>query len=143
MTSPEYQKLVADGHRLYLESDAKFEHLNETQLRSIVKGYFLWHRGYGVERARVHHWSLARRTLYVVATPLIPFYFVTKLILRLSKVRPDLVTEALLGTPKILVAQLASASGQAFGLVFGPGETEARFSDYELDEPRSFDPPKP
>lgn len=138
-----FQKLVADGHRLYLESDAKFEHLNETRLRSIVKGYFFWHRGYGVERARVHRWSLARRALYVVATPLIPFYFVTKLILRLGKLRPDLVPEALLGTPKILVAQLASASGQAFGLMFGPGETEARFTDYELDEPRSFDPPKP
>ena len=137
-----FQQLVADGHHLYLESDAKFEHFNETSLSSIVKGYFFWHRGYGVERARVNSWSLARRALYVAATPLIPFYFVAKLLMRLSKVRPDLVGEALIGTPKILVAQLASASGQALGLVFGPGDTEARFSDYELNEPRKIDPAK-
>jgi hypothetical protein len=137
-----FQQLVADGHRLYLEADAKFEHFNETSLRSIVKGYFYWHRGFGVERARVHGWSLPRRALYVVATPLIPLYFVAKLVTRLSKVRPDLLVEALIGTPKILVAQLASASGQALGLVFGPGDTEARFTDYELNEPRKFDPPR-
>ena len=78
----------------------------------------------------------------MAATPLIPFYFVAKLVVRLRKVRPDLVAEAVLGTPKILVAQLASASGQALGLVFGPGDTEAKFSDYELNEPRKFDPPE-
>ena len=137
-----FQKLVADGHRLYLESDAKFEHSNETSLGSIVRGYFYWHRGYGVERARVHRWSLARRALYVAATPLIPFYFLTKLLVRLQKIRPDLVSEALIGTPRILMAQLASASGQALGLVFGPGNTEAKFSDYELNEPRKLDPPE-
>ncbi|MGK2857611.1 MAG: glycosyltransferase [Thermoanaerobaculia bacterium] len=137
-----FQKLVADGHELYLEASAKFEHLNETSLLSIVRGYFFWHRGYGVERARVHNWSFARRALYVVATPLIPFYFVAKLVMRLRSMRPDLVGEVLRGTPQILVAQLASASGQAFGLLFGEGNTEARFSDYELNEPRAFDPPK-
>jgi hypothetical protein len=137
-----FQQLVADGHRLYLESDAKFEHVNETSLRSIVKGYFFWHRGYGVERARVHNWSLSRRALYVAATPLIPFYFVAKLLMRLRKIRPDLVGEALIGTPKILAAQLASASGQALGLISGPGNSEARFSDYELNEPRKIDPAK-
>ena len=136
-----FQQLVADGHHLYLEADAKFEHFNETSLSSIVKGYFFWHRGYGVERARVHNWSLARRALYVVATPLIPFYFVAKLLTRLRQVRPDLVAAALIGTPKILVAQFASASGQALGLVFGPGDTETKFTDYELNEPRKFDPP--
>jgi len=136
-----FQQLVADGHHLFLEADAKFEHFNETQLSSIVRGYFFWHRGYGVERARVHNWSLARRSLYVAATPLIPFYFVAKLVSRLRRVRPDLVAEALIGTPKILVAQLASASGQALGLLLGPGNTEAKFSDYELNEPRKFDPP--
>lgn len=135
-----FQKLVADGHRLYLEADAKFDHLNETRLMSIAKGYFFWHRGYGVERATVHRWSLAKRAFYVVATPLIPFYFVLKLALRLRKLRPDLVGEALRGTPQILFAQLASATGQAFGLLFGPGEGEARFSDYELNEHREFDP---
>jgi len=135
-----FQKLVADGHRLYLESDAKFDHLHETRLLGIAKGYFFWHRGFGVERATVQRWSFARRALYVVATPLIPFYFVLKLTLQLRKLRPDLLGEALRGTPQLLFAQLAAATGQAVGLVFGPGEGEARFSDYELNEHRDFDP---
>ena len=54
--------------------------------------------------------------------------------------RPDLVAEALRGAPQILFAQLASAAGQAVGLLFGPGDGEARFSDYELNEHREFDP---
>lgn len=135
-----FQKLVADGHRLWLEAGAKFEHINETRLASIAKGYFYWHRGYGVERAAVHRWSLAKRAFYVVATPLIPFYFVGKLMLRLRRIRPDLVGEALRGTPQILFAQLASATGQAIGLLFGPGDGERRFSDYELNEHRELEP---
>jgi glycosyltransferase involved in cell wall biosynthesis len=138
-----FQKLVADGQRLYLESDAKFEHLNETRLLSIAKGYFFWHRGYGVERATVHAWPFAKRAFYVAATPLIPFYFLAKLVLRLRKLRPDLIGVALRGTPQILFAQLASACGQAVGLLAGPGNGEARFSDYELNEHRDFDPREP
>lgn len=133
-----YLRLHRDGHRLLLEPDAKFEHINETRLRSIASGYFLWHRSYGPIRARVFNWSLARRWFYIVATPAIPLYYVVRLAGVLLRKRPELLKEAFLGLPQIVFAQSASALGQAVGLLFGEGDAERRFTDYELNEPRQW-----
>jgi hypothetical protein len=129
-------RLHRDGHRLLLEPDAKFEHINETKLASIANGYFLWHRCYGPIRARVFGWSRARRLFYVAATPLIPFYYLARLTLVLLRRRPHLVVQAWLAAPQILFAQYASALGQAAGLLFGTGDAERHFTLYELNEPR-------
>jgi hypothetical protein len=129
-------RLHLDGHRLLLEPAARFEHINESNLPSIVRGYFLWHRCYGPMRARAFGWSRARRLLYIVTAPAIPVYFLLRLALVLSRNRPELLGRALAATPRILVAQLASAAGQAFGLAFGIGDAEARFSLFEMNEPR-------
>jgi hypothetical protein len=128
-------RMHRDGHRLLLEPDARFEHINETRLSSIARGYFLWHRCYGPIRARTFGWSFARRLLYIVATPAIPFYYMLRLTLVLRK-RPRLIAQAWLAAPQILFAQLASAMGQAVGLMFGSGDAESRFTRYELNEPR-------
>jgi hypothetical protein len=129
-------RLHRDGHRLLLEPDVKFEHINETRLASIARGYFLWHRCYGPIRARVFGWSRGRRLFYIAATPLIPFYYLTRLTLVLLRRRPHLVLQAWLAAPQILFAQLASALGQAAGLLFGMGDAERKFTVYELNEPR-------
>lgn len=131
-----YIRMHRDGHRMLLEPDAKFEHLNETRLGSIARGYFLWHRCYGPIRARLFAWSFAKRLLYIVATPLIPFYYLARLTLVLARTRPRLIAQAWLAAPQIFFAQLASAAGQATGLVFGMGDAEQRFTSYELHEPR-------
>lgn len=130
-----FARMHRDGHRMLLEPDAKFEHINETRLASISSGYYLWHRCYGPMRARIFKWSLARRILYVVATPVIPLYYLARLTLVLRK-RPGLLLQAWLAAPQILVAQYASAFGQAAGLLFGMGDAERRFTSYELNEPR-------
>jgi hypothetical protein len=130
-----YIRMHRDGHRMLLEPDAKFEHLNETRLGSIARGYFLWHRCYGPIRARVFGWPFAKRLLYIVATPVIPLYYLARLTLVLRR-RPRLLLQAWLASPEIYFAQLASAAGQAVGLVFGMGDAEQRFTSYELNEPR-------
>lgn len=131
-----YQRLHRDGQRMLLEPDAKFEHINETRLGSIARGYFLWHRCYGPIRARMFRWSLARRLLYVVATPAIPIYYLLRLTLVLARTRPSLILPVWLASPQIYFAQLASAAGQAVGLMFGMSDAEVRFTSYELNEPR-------
>lgn len=131
-----YQRLSGDGHRMFLEPDAKFEHINETRLSSIASGYFLWHRCYGPIRARAFSWSPARRLLYIVATPVIPVYYLLRLSLVLLKRRPRLLVQAWLAAPQIYFAQLASATGQAVGLLFGMADAERHFTSYELNEPR-------
>lgn len=130
-----YIRMHRDGHRMLLEPDARFAHLNETRLGSIARGYFLWHRCYGPIRARVFRWSFAKRLLYIVATPLIPLYYLGRLTLVLRR-QPRLLAQAWLASPEIYFAQLASAAGQAVGLVFGMGDAEQRFTSYELNEPR-------
>jgi glycosyltransferase involved in cell wall biosynthesis len=132
-----YQRMHADGHRMLLEPDAKFEHINETRLGSIARGYFLWHRCYGPIRARMFHWSLARRWLYILATPAIPIYYLLRLTLVLARTRPALIAQTWLAAPQIYFAQLASAAGQAWGLLFGMSDAEVRFTSYELNEPRT------
>jgi GT2 family glycosyltransferase len=131
-------RLHRDGHTLLLAPEARFEHINESSLGSIIRGYFLFHRCYGPCRARFLGWSGARRALYVAATPLIPFYFLARLSLVLARRRPRLLPAALVASPTILVAQLASAAGQAAGLLLGPGDAEARFTHFELNEYRRY-----
>jgi hypothetical protein len=133
-------KLRADGHRLFLEPTARFEHINESSLPSIFRGYFLFHRCYGPMRAATFGWSPARRLFYAAATPVIPIYFLVKLWRTLSRRRPELLASVPAAIPRILAAQLASAAGQAVGLLFGMGDAEARFSRFEMNEYRALDP---
>jgi len=131
-----YTRMFRDGHRLYLEPAAKFSHLNEDRLSSICRGYYLMHRCYGPVRAEVFEWPSARRWLYIVATPLIPVYYLVRLTGVLSRSRPSLLPRMLRGIPAIFISQLASAVGQAVGLLFGMGDAERKFTDYELNHPR-------
>lgn len=131
-------RLRRDGHRLLLEPAARVAHLNESTLGSIVRGRFLWNRCYGPSRARTFGWSAGRRLLYVVATPLIPFYALAKIVRTLSRTRPEALSTVLRWLPLFLAAHLATAAGQAMGLLFGRGDAEARFTLFELNEPRAL-----
>ena len=134
-------RLRLDGHRLLLEPAARFAHLNETSLWSIAQGRFLWNRCYGPSRARVFGWSAARRLFYAAATPVIPLYALAKITWTLSRTRPELLRTVFAWLPYFLFAHLATAAGQAVGLLFGPGATEARFTLFELNEPRDLGAP--
>jgi hypothetical protein len=141
-----YAALGAAGGRLFLEPRAAFEHDNETRLADIVHGFFLWHRLYGPLRAREAGWGLARRAFYVLGAPLVPAYFALRLLAVLARRRPSLLGAGLRGLPYMLVAQAASAAGQALGLVVGPGQAERAFTQHELGGLRpgtSAAPPTP
>jgi len=130
-------RLRRDGHRLLLEPAARIAHLNETGLGSIVRGRFLWNRLYGPSRARTFGWPAARRLLYVAATPLIPLYALAKITRTLARTRPEMLRTVYRWLPQFLVAHLATAAGQALGLLAGTGDAEARFTFFELNEPRA------
>ncbi len=136
-----HSRLAKDGHRLGLAPEARFAHVNESDLPSLVAGYFLFHRCYGPARAEALGWSAARRSLYALAAPLVPLYFVARLLAVLARRRPRLLPTALAGLPWILVAQAASAAGQTAGLLFGTGGAEARFTAFELTADRDPGPP--
>lgn len=128
--------LRRDGHRLFLEPAAGVEHLNETGLASIAVGYFAFHRCYGHYRATRFAWPWWRRLAYVALTPLIPLYYLLRFGDRLRRRRSPFFRVLLRNGAFIYAAQLGSATGQAVGLLLGPGDAERRFTEYELTEPR-------
>jgi hypothetical protein len=134
-----HTRLVRDGHRLLLEPAARFEHLNDSRLASVLHSCFLFHRCYGPSRAEALGWSARRRAAYVAATPLVPLYFLARLLLVLARRRPRLLPAALGGAPFMLLVQAASAAGQAAGLLRGLGDAELRFTRYELNAYRTPD----
>jgi GT2 family glycosyltransferase len=138
-----HRRLRAAGERLLLDPSVKFEHINETGLSSLSRGYFLWHRLYGWSRSRVFRWSPARRLLYIVVAPMIPIYFLVRLFRELRRGRQDLLARFRRAIPLIWTAQMVSALGQACGLLFGPGDAARRFTRFELNEQRVDGGPKP
>ncbi len=131
-----HERMLREGRRFVLAKGAVMEHLNETSLRSIGLGVELFYRIYGPLRAAEGRWGLGRRTLYVAATPLIPLYALLLAVRRYRKSRPERARLLLRNAPFVYAVQLRAAWGQAHGLLFGPGDAEARFTVYELSEPR-------
>lgn len=130
--------LRARGARLLMEPAAVIEHLSEPRFSRFARGIHLWYRCYGPLRAHRQGWSAARRIGYVLATPLIPVYFVVGFARRLGPRRPEQRRLLLRKLPGVLYAHLWGAAGQALGLLFGPGDAPELFTDYELHEPRPY-----
>jgi hypothetical protein len=130
--------LTGDGHRIWIAPDAKLRHANETDIVSILKGYFMWNRCFAPLRARVFHWSPAKRLTWIVLSPLIPFVRATKLVAYMTRQRPQVIGKVLRYLPTILVIQAGAAAGQAVGLLFGIGGTDVAFLKYEMNQYRDI-----
>jgi hypothetical protein len=132
--------LRRDGHQLFLETKAKFAHVNETGIASPFRGYYYWNRCYADSRAKEFGWSLSRRLFYAACTPLMPVYYLCHVLPQLRRERPDLYPIARAGIHRLYIAQLGSAIGHTAGLLFGLGDAEQKFSEYETSEYRQLDP---
>lgn len=131
-----HQRLLALGHRFFIEPAAAVAHRNESDLRSIGRGIFLWYRCYGPLRAREGRWSWARRLLYVLAAPAIPLYYLAHHVPFVCRERKQGWPLVVRNLPFVFALQLCGALGQAVGLMRGAGSAPQRFTLYELTEPR-------
>jgi glycosyltransferase involved in cell wall biosynthesis len=131
-----HERLRRLGHRLLVEPAAVLAHRNEVTLRGRARGLFLWYRNYAVLRAAEGRWSLARRAAYVAATPVVPLYFLVRFTPYVARRRRPWLGVLLRNLPYVVATMLAGAAGQALGLLLGPGDAEARFTRFELGEPR-------
>ena len=129
-------RMLREGHRFVLAKGAVMEHLNETRYSSIALGVELFYRIYAPLRAKDGRWGPGRRALYVLATPVIPLYSLFLAVWRSRKTNPGHARLLLRNAPFVYAVQLRAAWGQALGLLFGPGDAEARLTTYELSEPR-------
>ncbi len=124
-------ELTRRGELLWLENAALLAHLNFSMWRPFFIHKFLGGRIFGARRAEQNKWRAARRMVYALSAPLIPF-------VRLKKMLPDLQrTNAFVPFDAKFVLALAlglatHALGEAIGYAFGIGDAREQYAPLEL-----------
>jgi hypothetical protein len=125
-----HDDLKAHGERLFLEPGARARHLNVSGLRSNLRSEYLAGRAFASSRARLRSWSLTRRTLYVLGSPLIPFLRLYRTIGHIRRSgKSDLLPRVL---PALGSSLIAGSAGQAVGYALGPGRSTRERMSIEL-----------
>ena len=125
-------KMCADGHRLFVEPEVKFMHINESKLSSL-RGYFWWNCCFGYTRSKVFGWSKLKRTAYCVYSPVAPWLRVARMFVYIMRNKSERLWAFLCNMPLILAIQYYCTLGQVIGIIFGPGEAETHFTEHELN----------
>ena len=127
-----HRDLQNRGHRLYLESAAKTDHVNISLLSSYVRAEFNGARMFAANRIRSSRWRMFWRLFYISKMPLIPFVRLQRVvrhILRAGRGR-ELLPSIL---PALMIGLAADAVGQLMGYAFGPGNAAQRRVSFELN----------
>ena len=125
--------LHARGHQLYLEPAAKTFHLNYSLPSATLSLRFLGGRLFASSRAR--SWTRLRRSLYGLASPLIPLVRAPRALrdLRRAGRLRHLLPRVL---PVLTVALAIDAVGEMIGYLFGSGQTMRTLSEMEFHRHR-------
>jgi hypothetical protein len=128
-------ELLASGRSLHQEAEAKVYHLSYSAVAPAVREYFLASRVFAAERRR--HWTLARRAVYALGSPLLP-------VIRMKRVlgqawRAGLPLRVVLGSawPAWLIL-CAGAAGEALGYSLDPGHAKAALMRFEREHAGLF-----
>jgi hypothetical protein len=133
-----HQTLHEQGHRLLLNPDVRIVHMNEASWMSLISMYATWNRTFGAARCRHYEWGWWDRFARTAGLPLVPFLRLGRTLWERLR-RKDVAFPMLLSiTPAMFAAHAASAWGQCLGLLFGPGDSPARFLDHEVDAERQL-----
>lgn len=125
--------LKAKGYQLYLESEAKTNHLNFSSIFSSIFLRFYAGRLFASTRAR--HWPWFRRFFYFIFSPLIPFVRLLRIIRELR--RPGRPRQLLPGIlPTLVIGLMLDGAGEMIGYIFGGGNAMEKLSDMEFHRDR-------
>jgi hypothetical protein len=120
----------ARGGRAYFEPAARIEHANVSKGSSWIEQRFLC--GLLVANARKQRWSVGKRLLYVVASPLIP----AVIMYRLRKPLKNLMSNGTLPLAALgamLVGTIVRTAGEVVGYTVGASpEAQPRMDEFEL-----------
>ncbi len=128
-----HNRLHKDGYSVFFEPAARIRHINETSLRQIIRGYFLWNILFGYTRTNFLGWSRSKRIIYMLALPLTPFVRLVKFIIMGFNKSKSVGWSILRNSHIVLIAQTAAAGGQIYGCLFGQGDIGRRFLSYEIN----------
>ena len=120
------------GYQLYLEAAAKSNHLNVSTIASLVRCEFVGGRLFGAARARHDKWSIARRVVYILGSPLIP---VLRLRRTLREVRRTGQFDKLFPRilPSLVTGLVAHCLGEISGYALGAGNAARQRVPCELN----------
>jgi hypothetical protein len=125
-----------EGSKFFYEPAATIAHRNENTLRSLAVGQFYWNWCFAHVRANAFHWSLPRRALWILLSPLMPWWRIVKLFRFLPRFGFSRSLRFFGDIPFILGMNYCAAAGQVAGLL-NPLDRGAReFSHFEMNEPR-------
>jgi GT2 family glycosyltransferase len=127
--------LLSRGYRLYQEPTARVHHLNYSLPGPMLSEYYLASRVFAAKRAL--SWSLLRRVLYALGSPLLP-------LIRLRRILKDanhagLPAKVILRAFVALVLVLCTGTmGEILGYAFGVGKASKRLARFESKRHLSF-----
>ena len=120
-----YWRLRADGETLWLEPKARLHHTNFSLWKTWLQVQLHHGRLFGSTRAA--QWSRGKKAFYTLASPLIPFVRLAR-VLRLSGKEADSSTRF-----AILIGLLADGFGQMMGYALGGNSAQQRMWDWKME----------
>jgi glycosyltransferase involved in cell wall biosynthesis len=129
--------LRAKGYRLYLEATARTDHINISRLFPWLGEQF--HSGQKFAALRARRWSLPRRFLHAICTPLKPLLhsFAVVRDIRRSGRQPELLPWLL---PLVLLGFAAAALGEMIGYACSARYTVGRLYNFQFLHERHLTP---
>jgi len=122
--------LCRKGYRLYIEPAACSEHVNFSLLSSWLPVQYFAGRSFAGNR--IHNWSVLKRLLYGIASPLIPIVRLLRINRELRRPgRPRYLLVRLL--PLLVLGLLFDGLGQMIGYLMGLGNATDKLSQFEFN----------
>ncbi len=125
-----HEALRAQGHTLFLHAGTSTRHINFSRFGPFLIQTMCGGRLFSAARAQYHGWSLAKRVVYSMATPLIPVVRCGR-ILRDIRARPQQRHLLPRVIPLLAAGLVSHAFGEILGNLFGLRGTEEMYLLYE------------
>ncbi len=135
------EALARRGGRLLLEPRAKVAHANETSLAAILAGYYYNTRAMVATRSQQFGWGAGQRWARILLWWAVPVIRLARLYTAVIRSRSDLIWPTMVWTPVMALAWLSTGIGQAVALVFGIGDADRKFLEYEAYQVRTMNFP--
>lgn len=128
-----HEKLRTEGKKLYYNGEIALMHAQISDFRQLFVHEFLSGVTFGDARRHSQNWSVLRRAIYVLGSPLIPFWRTARAMADVH--RSGRLLESLPMVPLVMLAvTVAGAAGEVVGYTVGTSKKiNDRRSSFELD----------
>lgn len=124
------------GYTLFLAGDAVSNHINISQVWGYLRQDYLGQRSFAAARASAGKWSVAKRLLYILASPLIPFVRTRRVLKEMQRTKRAALLQTQ-GLPLLMLAISCGTVGETIGYLFGDSTSNVRIkAEAELNRVR-------